>query len=207
MRVSGFVNGTRRDGPRQGDATIPGRCRTPRTPRSARRTEIVRDEVDTPRTAHNPATNGHCTSGGALRFRDDQQGPAARAARRWVAEVGPDQPHASTRGKPGPLPGRGSTAEGRSGRARARGRAAPGTLLSVPVACPYGRSTGVIHGHSSLKERGCVNGWFCGVLAGCGGVREWRLLFPGSCHVCGERASGSRTGRSLARVAGAGRRP
>jgi hypothetical protein len=44
----------------------------------------------------------------------------------------------------------------------------------------------------------------CGVLASLVGVRDWRLLFPGSCHVRGERPGGSRTGRSPAAAGGAG---
>jgi hypothetical protein len=36
------------------------------------------------------------------------------------------------------------------------------------------------------------------------GVRDWRLVFPGSCHVRGERPGGSRTGRSPAAGGGAG---
>ncbi len=39
---------------------------------------------------------------------------------------------------------------------------------------------------------------------GVAGVRDWRLLFPGSCHVRGERPGGSRTGRSPAAAGGAG---
>ena len=44
----------------------------------------------------------------------------------------------------------------------------------------------------------------CGGSGGCAGVRDWRLLFPGSCHVRGERPGGSGTGRSPAARGGAG---
>ena len=37
------------------------------------------------------------------------------------------------------------------------------------------------------------------VFLGLGDVRDWRLLFPGSCHVRGERPGGSRTGREPGR--------
>jgi hypothetical protein len=45
-----------------------------------------------------------------------------------------------------------------------------------------------------------------GVLLRCwlfSGMRDWRLLFPCSCHVRGERPGGSRTGRSPAAGGGA----
>jgi hypothetical protein len=47
-------------------------------------------------------------------------------------------------------------------------------------------------------SRGVLRGFWLGA-----GVRDWRLLFPGSCHVRGERAAGSRTGRSPAASGGA----
>jgi integrase len=57
-----------------------------------------------------------------------------------------------------------------------------------------------ILGHSSLKEWGRVNGGlpgFYGVL----GVRDWPLLFPGSCHVRGEWAGRVRDRAEPGRVA------
>lgn len=58
-------------------------------------------------------------------------------------------------------------------------------------------------GLSSLKERSLVKVAFAGFWRSWG-VRDWRLLFPGSCHVRGERPGRSRTGRSLAAAGGAG---
>src|ERR1035441_1256938 len=45
---------------------------------------------------------------------------------------------------------------------------------------------------------GVLRGFWLGA-----GVRDWRLLFPGSCHVRGERLAGSGTGRSTAASGGA----
>jgi len=47
-------------------------------------------------------------------------------------------------------------------------------------------------------SRGVLRGFWLGA-----GVRDWRLLFPGSCHVRGERTAGSGTGRSPAASGGA----
>jgi hypothetical protein len=56
---------------------------------------------------------------------------------------------------------------------------------------------------SSLKVRGRVNGGFAGLWRSAG-VRDWRLLFPGSCDVHGERLGGSRDRAEPGRCGGAG---
>ncbi len=50
---------------------------------------------------------------------------------------------------------------------------------------------------SSLKERGRVKGVIRG-FGGLVGVRDWPLLFAGSCRVRGEPLGRSRTGRGPA---------
>jgi len=146
-----------------------------------------------------------------LRGQGRPAGPSGASAMRSTLEAGGAAPvSCGRRGqghheRPGAAagPGRGGVpGRGRGSRhcqAHIRG-------LDPQVGCaqdgaPHLRRESARSKHSSLKERCRVNAelsWSFLVGGGCAGVRDWRLLFPGSCHARGERAGGSRTGRSPA---------